>query len=263
MILLALGALAAEVPAAWNSLNDASMTEAVGGAPDIALRYCATALDDAAAADPIRGELLYCLARNQLRLGDVNAALGSLNAIPAGSPAWSPARTLIDRLQLEARALPGVPARCTFDRDVCGFVRAWETLEKGVLEAREVGEDAVLAWDTTVRESEDDRISVAFKADATVRSVGFRVRATRFPADLRVYLVEGSGARFLSPIVEVPVESWLEVRLPVSAFRPVGGAAPVAAGPRAARLVEVVDLTGTLLGDRGPNTLLLDDLELR
>ncbi len=260
--LLVGAAAAADVPAAWNSLTDATMTEAVGGSPDIALRYCAAALDDVAADDAARGDLLYCVARNQLRLGDVNAAAGSLNAVPASSPAWGPARTLLDRLHLEARALPALPARCGFERDACGFVRGWEMLEKGVLEAREVGEDSVLAWDTMVRDAEGDRISVAFQAGVEVREIRFRVRSTRFPADIRVYLVEGSGARFLSPILEVPVDGWREVELDAAAFRPVDGAGAQVA-PRSTRLVEFVDLTGTLLTDRGANTLLFDDLAVR
>ena len=259
---LVLGALAAEVPPAWNSLNDAAMTEAVGGSPDIALRYCEAALDDVVADDPLRGDLLYCVARNQLRGGDLTGALSSLDAIPPASPAWGPARSLLDKLQLEARALPALPVKCGFERDTCGFIRTWEMRDKGVLEAREVGEDSVLAWDTTVRETEGDRISVAFKTGVMVRTLRVRVRATRFPADLRLYLIDGSGSRVLSPIVEVPVEGWLDVEVPLAAFRPVDGGL-ARSSPRSVRLVEVLDLTGTLLTDRGPNTLLFDDFEVR
>jgi hypothetical protein len=262
VILLALAARAAEGPGAWTYLNDAGVIEAGGGTPDVAARYCEEGLGNAHADDPLRGDLLYCVARDRLQLGDVNGAMAALHEIPAVSPAWAPAHGLLDKLRLQEEAIPRLPATCTFDRDVCGFVRAWEMLDKGLLEAREVGDAAVLAWDTTVRETEDDRIAVAFGTDVALHAVSFRARATRFDADLRVAVVEGSGARFLGPIVQVPAAGWITVSLPVSAFRPVDTVG-ARATPRGVRLLEITDLTGTLLVDRGANTLLLDDLELR
>lgn len=254
-------ALAAEGPAAWDSLNEARVFEAAGGTPDVAVLRCQEGLENTPADDPMRGELLYCVARNRLRLGDQNGALAALREVPSTSSAWGPAHTLIDRIQLQARAIPHVPVVCTFDADTCGFVRTWERLDKGLLERRDIGDRTTLAWDTTVKESEEDRIAVALASDAPVRSVSFRAMATRFEASLRFYLVEGSGTRHLGPVVQIPTGSWTQVTLPVSSFR----SADARAGgpPGTVRLVEIVDLSGTLLTDRDANTILFDEIELR
>lgn len=262
MILLGLLGEAVASPDAWNSLNEAAMIEAAGGTAEAAARVCTAALDTAPADDPTRGELLYCIARNRLRLGDENGALGALRAIPTTSPAWATARGLVDRLQLQAGALPRLPVTCTFDGEQCGFVRAWDGVDKGVLEDRDDGDETVLAWDTVVKEGEEDRIRVAFATDVAPRSVSFRVRATKIASDLRVYLSEGNGLRFVSPILEVETDNWAHITLPVSAFRPVDGM-PARVSPRAVRVVDLVDLTGTLRPERGENTLLLDDFEVR
>lgn len=260
MIPLIAGALAAGT-GSWGYLHDAMAAETVDGTPGVAEAYCLEGLENAPPTDPLRGELFLCVARNRLKVGNESGALDALRQVPGASAAWGPAHTLLDLLELRRLALPGLPVSCSFDRDTCGFVRTWEMLDKGVLETRDLGDDRVLAWDTNVKDGEDDRLLVAFAQDVPVRSVAFLVRTTQFPAAVRVVLADGAGLRFLGPVLTAPTDGWVSVSLPVSAFRPVddGGSGP----PRAVRVLEIVDLTGTVNADRGPNVILFDDLELR
>jgi len=260
VIPLVAGALAAG-SGSWGYLHDAMAAETVDATPGVAEAYCLEGLENADAADPLRGDLLLCLARNRLKVGNEPGAMDALRRVPATSAAWAPARALLDQLEIRRIALPAPPVSCTFDRDTCGFVRTWEMLDKGVVEARDLGDERVLAWDTTVKDGEDDRLHLAFAEDATVRSVSFLVRANPFPASVRVVLTSGAGARFLGPVLTAPTEAWASVALPITAFRPVDGGR--GGPPGSVRLLELVDLTGTVSADRGANVVLLDDLEIR
>lgn len=258
MILLA-GAFAGET-SSWDAIWESRLADALDGTPEAAASIAEEGLGNASETDPLRGELLYALGRFRADLGDARGARGALGAA-VGARAGPAARALAERLELAETAVDRVPTTCGFERDRCGFLRAWETAEKGTLEVREVGEASVLAWDTTVVENETDRLLVAFAPDLSPRSLTFRVRADRFPADLRLTIGDGSGWRWAAPVVAVSSTEWATVTVPLVQFRPLEADSPLS--PRMVRLLEIEDLSGLLLADRGANTVWFDDLEIR
>lgn len=263
MILALLAALArADETSAWESIYDARLAIVSEGSPEIAVKYCEAALEELAPGDPDRGAVLYTLGRTRWELGEVDAARAALREAATDPKAGAAARALLARIELLDVAVARLPAVCGFEGGLCGFRRSWTTVEKGPLQVRPLEGNAALAWDVQVKAQETDRIALALVDGLPVRSLHLRARAEAFPADLRFTLFDGAGGRYSAPVVEVPTDRWLEIELPLAAFQAQDPTAR-ARTPRRVRLLEIEDLTGLLLPDRGENTIWIDDAAVR
>lgn len=269
MILLAAAlALAADPARDWETLYDARLVEAADGTPEVAVLYYEELVADLRPEDPLYGTAWYWLGRTRYGLGDVEGAVTALrNALRDGG-VRAQAAALLGRIELKSRAVRALPATFGFEDGRTGaFVRSWEDADKGGLEARAAFGGPVLAWATTVRAGEADHLAAALEIEGGVSRVAFRVRSKAFPAEMRVTVSDGAGARYSAPVLQVPTGEWLEVSLPASAFRSTDGArggegsALRPGGP--VRILEIEDLTGLLSPDRGENTLYLDAFEIR
>ena len=268
MILAAATALAAEPTRAWETLYDARLVEAVDGTPEVAALYYEELVGELSPGDPLYGTTWYWLGRTRWGLGDVDGALLALRNAARDEGVRPQATALLGRIELVRRALRTFPAAFTFDGgDTGAFVRAWDTASDGALEARSVMGRSALAWETTVQAGEADHLQAALEGDGRLSGVRFLVRARAFPAELRVTVSDGAGARYSAPVIQVPTGEWLVVDLPARAFRSTDGARDGGGNALrptdAVRLLEIEHLSGLLSPSRGANTVFLDDFEIR
>jgi hypothetical protein len=245
----------------WEELHYALMVEAVDGTPAVAAQLLTETLGDLGPGDPFRAELLFWLGRSQMEIGKVEEARASFQEsadMPIGGDA---ARTALAAMDIEQEQLTRLPLTCTFDADDCGVVRAWSGTEKGELAIRDASDAVVLAWDTTVEPGETDGLHVGLAPGLTLRRIVLQARATAFPADLRLTAVDASGARFSAPMVRVASDRWTSWSSTLEGFAPITPGI-LSRSPRQVRVIEIEDLTALLSTDRGPNTILIDDLVL-
>lgn len=245
----------------WQSVYDARLVDALGD-PGVSSQLLVEQLDGMPADHPERGEALYWLGRVRLDEGNAEEA-ERLFREAAGFPLSQRDATIaLARLELARAAIPRLPASCTFERDTCGFLRGWESVDKGALELRDEGDLSVLAWDTNVRGAEFDSIRVALAPGLPARGLTMKVRATEIAADLRVVVRDGSGGAWASPVFVVPTDAWLPIDLSLTTLAPLSPSTQ-GATPRGVRVIELDDISGMLSTERGPNTLLLDELTIR
>jgi hypothetical protein len=251
LLLAALVARADDASRAWEALHDGRLVEAVDATPGVAASYYEEALLELPAEDPLRGPTLLSLARLRWEIGDEEGARRALRDAARFSGTRLAAEGLLARIDMEARRVRALPLRVGFEGGTGGFVRAGEGVDRGALEIHPEGRDAVLAWNTTVRPGDPDRIALALDPSLSLRRVALRVRADGADAVLRLRVLDGVGGVWGEAEVDVTPEAWALVE--IDAPR----------GPRAsARIVELADLTPLPPPDSGRNVLLIDDLEL-
>lgn len=265
MILLA-AFVWADPTSAWKSLQEARLMEAADGTPEAAAQMYEELVAELEPTDPEYGPAWYWLGRTRWTLGEADAAVSALSNALQDPTVSAQAAALLMKIELRRRAVLTLPATFSFDDTRVAFVRNWDAADRGSLGIRAVASRSVLAWATTVRAGEADHIAMALETGGRITRIAFQVRAQAFPAELRVTVSDGAGARYSAPVIQVPTGQWMEVNLPAAAFRSTdggrggGGSALQPTDP--VRLIEVEDLTGLLSPDRGVNTLYLDSVEI-
>ncbi len=244
----------------WEALYDARLVDAADGTPDVAAKFYEELLDDLGPRDAMRGVTCYWLGRARLESGDLEGAVEALRAAVDDPAMARAAETLLAQVELRQRALPALPAVWNFETGAAGFVRGSSGAGKGEVTIRRVEGNALLAWETIVRTGEDDAVMVAVAEGVAVHELRFRARSTSFPAVLRVSAGDGAGLRYAADAVQVPVETWVDIVVPVAGMKPVEPGSPPL---KRAITLAIEDVTGIIGSDRGVNTLLLDDVDLR
>jgi len=260
-VALAWPARAGEGSKVWDAQFDARLVQALDGTSDVAAQLLDESLDDLGADDPQRGEILFWLGRARWESGDGDAAVSLLQESARDPATATRARTMLAQIELIRHQVTRVPLNCGFDHDTCGLQRAWEDAEKGGIERQDVGDGQALAWDTTITSAGSDHLLLAIAPDQRVTRIGLRVRSSQVSADLRLNVMDGTGGRWSSQMYRVSTDEWLTIEVPVARFTratPV----PFDSTPPRVRVLDIEDLTGMLSTERGPNTLLLDDLTL-
>lgn len=261
LLLVAGSAWGADASGYWKQTYEARLVDAMYRS-SVAGQLIDESLEDMGPDHPERGELLYWQARLRLEEGDTEAAVKLLRDAATFERSERQAVALLALLERQRDAIGHLPYTCTFDKQPCSVKRAWNTVDKGALETRDDGDASVLAWDTTVRGGESDRVLLTLAADVTLRAVSFRIRSSQMESEVRVSVGDGSGGQWSAKVLRVAPDAWLTVDLPLSAFSAANGQA-FSRTPPTVRTVEIEDLSGMLTTQRGPNTLLLDDLTLR
>lgn len=247
MFLAVSWALAQDDANAWERLYDARLVEAADGTPEVAVLFYEELKKEMDAGDPLYGQTCYWLGRARFNLGQVDLAVEALREAARDVNVRPQANAFLALIELESRRVTTLPRTMHFEDGVGSFVRAGETAAKGALATRDISGNDVLAWATTVVAAETDRVSMALEV-SRFEHLSFRVRATSFPAELRVVLSDGAGSIAPAPVLRVQTGSWLMVDIPVRGV---------------VRLVEIVDTTGVNTDRRGQNVLLIDDVEVR
>ncbi|MFZ5478660.1 MAG: hypothetical protein ACOZNI_17950 [Myxococcota bacterium] len=251
MILLLAAALAEEGPRAWETLHDTRLIEAADDTPEVAVAFYEELVREMPPDDPVAGAAWYGLARARWELGDAGGAAAALKEAAKDPATRSQAAALAARIEMWQRRVRALPLKIGFQDGTGGIVRSGEHADRGSLAVGKLEGSAVLWWKTEVRAEGADRIAIAVDAGAPLQAVSFRARASR-PAELLVAIEDGSGGRAVAQVTAVPIDGWMAVEIPASAFRgPVNG--------RTARVVAIEDVTATT----GANTLLFDDFVLR
>ncbi len=264
-----LGGARADEPEVWSSLYAGRLLASADADHSAAMAAYEAVLDHLPADDPQRGALSYWLGRALLDAGEPQRAWGLLVEAAKSSDHQLRfgARKLLAGLQLaEARVL-SLPLTARFSDSSSPLVRGWT---RGALEDLRVVQDArggtpALQWSVDVVAGQDDFLRAALGPEAQKLSrLRLRLGATRFASQVRVLLEDNEGVRWTAPVLAVPKEGWLPVELDLADFAPAD--AP-AAGRRprlgSIRALELRDVTAFLSEDRGPNALLVAELELR
>lgn len=251
LLLAALLARADDASRAWEALHDGRLVEAVDATPAVAASYYEEALVELPADDPLRGPTLLSLGRLRWEVGDEEGARRALRDASRFGGTRLAAEGFLARIEMESRRVRALPLRVGFEGGTGGFVRSGEGIDRGALEIHPDGRDAVLAWKTTVRPGDADRIALALDPSLTLARVAMRVRSEGADALLRLRVLDGAGGVWGEAEVDATPDAWTAVE--IEAPR----------GPRApARVIELVDATPLAPLDNGRNVLLIDDLEL-
>lgn len=267
-LLLLIGLARTQDLRAWQGVQEGMLTEAADGDLQRAISWYEGLIEGMAPGDPSAGELYYWLGRARYIQGEVDGARKALKASIADDPEGAEqARSLlaqIDALELQIRELP-VSHR--FDTGTSHWLHSWQHQGRGAIGIAEPepGDDPALAWTTSVARYEDDRIQVGFAEDVHPASFKLSLRSRSFPAYVLLGAEDERGYYYrLASSVEVGTEGWVELEARVEDFQPVASSA--GAGdpwPRRVRTLFVFDVTGRYSEDRGPNTIYIDDVEIR
>lgn len=268
LLLLALVLPAAATgPEAWASLYDGRLSQSMDRDTGAAIAIYETLLSGMPEGDPLRGDVLYWLGRARLASGDAAGAMETLGSAKSVWSSRSRARALLGRLLAQKQAVRVVPYLQDFRRGTQPWVRGWHRGRDADLIAEEGPGPGgrVVSWRTEVRDGEDDFLTFAVGTDgAPVSRIHLALRATEFPAVVRLVLEDVEGGRWEAPLVHVPTGAWTAVDLPLQRFvdpaRP--GSRQRISGDRL-RWVTLYEVTAEYAEDRGENHLLIDDLGLR
>ncbi len=268
LLLLALRAGATEAgPEVWNGILDARLMESLERDPGTAMNAYDALLQDLSDDDPLAGELLFWMGRAAFEAGDVDRSLELLRRSVRSSRPHPDAAMLLARIRMEARRVAALPYQQDFSEGTGGWVRGWvrrEAEELTTVDLDGAGGRA-LAWRTDVREGETDFIVLAF-GDLPRGPVRLKmlIRAGVFPAHIRILAEDEEGRRWTAPVVVADTRDWLAVDLPFNTFVPAE--APAARrrfDPRTIRRLIVRDVSAFHETQRGPNTIYVDDVEIR
>ncbi len=218
----------------------------------------------------LRAELMYRLATGRERLGSLDSASATLEALleeHLDQEPWAGlAQTRLQRLAEYRHRIVELPVRYEFDRALGDWLHAGSYLLRGGLEwTGETGhdEDGAMLWLSPVTSQARDDIYLAFSTPSPpVRSVEIWVRALEFPAHLILLLVEEGGSRFASAryVIE-PADGWTLLRSEIEDFFLFPGE-DVTRHPDPIRVTSILieDATATYSTDRGINRILVDDV---
>ena len=252
-------AMAQEGPRVWEGMYDALLVEAADGTPAIARQYYQELLQDLPEQDPMRGPILYWLGRSYALQNQFELATPLLQESMNYVSSRSRAEALLAWMDARQRGAALLPIHYDFSQGVGALQRFWS--KEGSLEVSFQENNSILAWQTEVVEGHVDRLILPLSSPQSLRSVSLLAKSTSFPASLQVLLTTPEGHRYSSPLSIIPTGDWLQLRLPLSAFRPLDGNAKDSIS--LVQTIEIQDLTGYLSSDRGLNTLLMDDLSVQ
>jgi hypothetical protein len=215
--------------------------------------------------DPLRGEFCYWLGRSRAAAGDFDAAEAVLLQA-FEDPLFSiRSRTFLGELWMSRAKIGPLPYQEGFDDGTGMWVRGWSrgSLDDLAEEKLKGPPGSVLAWSTHVEAGKTDFIGLGIgPLDQSLSTVRMFLQSESLDARVRVVLEDEEHVHWVAPVVNVPKGEWTPVDLKVSRFVQASGAAGVLA-PKDARALWVEDVTGMESGQRGPNRLFLDEVELR
>lgn len=247
-------------PEVWSALHDARLAESADRDPAAAIAIYETVLHHLPADDLLRGELLLQLARARFDEGDLEGSRAAL--IEASQDPQVGARARAWRVQVDAweRRVPRLPLVESFTRDVGPLVLGWSAAAYASLRAGGEG----LAWTTVVRDNRDDYLLLALdEAAAPLRAVRVRVSSADLVAHLRLIVEDDGGLRWTTPVVAVEPGPPEELLVEVEDLLPAHTIGPERVDPARIRVVMLQDVTAFHSAARGPNRLVVSQLELR
>ena len=248
-------------PEVWGAMHDARLSQSADRDGAEAITIYETLLEHLGADDPLRGELLMDLARVRFDIGDEAGAREALLDASADPRVGTRARAWLVQLEAWARRVRTLPLELAVRREAGPLVLGWSAAPDAALAPSNQG----LVWDTVVRDGRDDTLIAAIDELAgPTRHLGLRVRASTFPAHLRVVLEDAGGGRWATPVEVILPGDSTTMELDVVDLLPTGAAEEDARpDPALVRILMLQDVTAFHSVDRGPNRLTIEALSLR
>ncbi len=266
-MLLVWGLALAQDVRAWQGMHEGMLLEAGEGDVQRAVSWYEGLIEGLPEDDDSQPELHYWLARARYALGESEGARRALRVAAEDDAFEDRAEALlgqIDSLDLQIRKLP---VEHTFETGTSHWVHSWLHAGRGAIATDLApGEEGhALAWQTVVKDRQDDRILLTFAPEASdVDSIAFRLRSEAFPAHLHPLLEDADGHLYsLAEPLLVATDGWLDVELDPNDFRRLEGSGRGNARPPEVAVLLFTDVTAWASSDRGPNTLYLDDVAVR
>lgn len=264
LLLLAL-AWSSEPFETWQAVHEAMLRESLDGDLDAAeARYTDLVHNVLPSGDPALARALLQLGRVRDLSGNTNGAREALDACVATGMAKAPCLDLRAEIDLEADAVRSVPVHWTFDDAQHGFLHPRAYRDKGVMKIETVQDsgESVLAWVKTVDAIRDDMLVVGFQQPSPPpRSLRMQLTSVELDATLRIEVEDVDGHRYTTSAISLDKGVPQDVRLSVSALRPLDEESPPVRGAELHRMY-LVDVSGTF-GQVGTNVLRLDDFQVR
>lgn len=261
------GAAEASGPEVWAALHDARLAASADRDPSAATAIYETVLEFLAEDDPIRGEMLYWLAREKALEGQENLALELLAESAGHASTHDQARSLRAQLLAVRHQVTELPFVATFDDGDQGpWLRGWPRgSEEDLVVTEDLSPgDPALRWSVTVAAGLDDFIALPLATGQVgPRRVRMAVNSARQDSWLRVVFLDEAGTRWTSRVIAVPADEWAIVDLPLADFiradAPFAEERPV---PTALTRLEVRDVTAFHSDVRGAHSIYFDDITL-
>lgn len=261
------GVAEASGPEVWAALHDARLAASADRDPSAATAIYETVLEFLAEDDPIRGEMLYWLAREKALEGQENLALELLAEASDHPGSHDAARSLRAQLLAARHQVTELPYVATFDDGDKGpWLRGWPRgveADLSVVEDLDPG-DPVLRWSVTVSAGLDDFLALPLaRGQVGPQRVRMGVYSASQDSWLRVVFLDLSGTRWTSRVIAVPADEWAIVDLDLADFiradAPFSEERPV---PTALTRLEVRDVTAFHSDVRGAHPIYFDDVTL-
>ena len=255
-------------PEVWSSLYNGRLIDSIDRDQSAAIAAYEAVLEHLPEDDPQRGAVLYWLGRAQPDAGARDAACP-----PRGrhqgrdSVIRSDARRVIAHVELAERRIPAIPFSTAFETELQPLVRGWTRGARADLAVTD-GVDpsnAVLRWRVEVQEGSDDFLRAELAPGAgAVQRLRLRLRASDFVGQVRILLEDAQGERWTAPVLSVPTDAWMSVSLGLLDFAPADAPAALRRpGAREIRAIEIRDVSAYHGTERGPNGLMIDDVDIR
>ena len=249
---------------AWEDLYDARLEEALGRRSDQPGSDFASVLNLVRdELSPIKADTHYWLALALLQAGEVRAAADAIAEVGPRELMSDRDRALLSLIHVSTREITRLPLHVDFE-DADGpapWVRSASRGDTRDLYLTELGGDRVLVWATVVQQNSDDSILLTF-ADRGPSLIHMRLRAARFPANMRCELEDQDGTQWTARVPTVPATDWVDLSLALSDFALVGDPYGRRPDPRRVRTLRLTDVTGFRGEESGANDIYIDDLEL-
>ena len=256
-------------PEVWSSLYNGRLIDSIDRDQSAAIAAYEAVLEHLPEDDPQRGAVLYWLGRAQLDAGARDAAWVHLEAATkAGdSVIRSDARRVMAHVELAERRIPTIPFSTAFETELQPLVRGWTRGARADLAVTD-GVDpsnAVLRWRVEVQEGSDDFLRAELAPGAgAVQRLRLRLRASDFVGQVRILLEDAQGERWTAPVLSVPTDAWMPVSLGLLDFAPADAPAALRRPEaREIRAIEIRDVSAFHGTERGPNALMIDDVDIR
>lgn len=249
----------------WDLLDDALLVESIDGDLAAAARVYEQLVRNHPIEDPSRGEAFLALGRARWQLDQSDRAREALlEGIRTGA-CLARCQDLLGRIALEEQSITSVPIRWTFDDANHGVFHPWPLDARGTIRLAQVDGETVLAWRTLIDARDGDQLVVGLRhPDPPPRLLRLRVRSEDTDAWLQVVVVDDLGRAYTSPqgAFWAPVGRWAQLELDLGSVDAVDATASALDPARISR-IQIRDVSAIEGAPSGPNTLLVDDVEVR
>lgn len=254
---------------AWEDLYDARFSAALGRSaggsssslPGQEFTSVLTVVRDE--LSPIKADTHYWLALALLRAGEAQAAADALAEVGPREVMSDRDRALLSEIHISTRKIDRLPLHEDFEgaASPAPWVRSPARGDTRDLYLTDLNGDRVMVWTTVVQQNSDDSIMLVF-TDRGPSSIHLRLRADRFPANMRCELEDLDGTQWTARVPTVPATDWVDLDLGLSDFALVGDPFGPRPDPRRVRALRLTDVTGFRGEQSGANDIFVDDLEL-